>query len=59
MTSISFRSPVAKPLYRLGGATFPGGPRVRTLNDPATFEITQDAAQHVASTDPQIGRAHV
>ena len=56
MTSISFGKPVGKPLYRLGGATVPGGPRVRTLNDPATFEITQDAAQHVASTDPRASK---
>ena len=49
MTTITLGKPVSKPLYRLGGATVPGGPRVRTLNDPATFEITQNAAQHVAS----------
>jgi hypothetical protein len=49
MAVVTFRTPVAKPIYRLGGAEVPGGPRIRILNDPATFEITQDAAGHVAS----------
>ena len=46
--------PVAKPLYGFGGVEVISGKiasplRKRTLNDPATFEITQTAAQHVAS----------
>ena len=54
MITISFGQPVAKLLYGFGGVEVIGGKiasplRKRTLNDPATFEITQTAAQHVAS----------
>lgn len=48
--AIEYRPPVRKPIYRLGGAAYPGGPRVRALNDTGTFEVTNDAAGHMAAT---------
>ena len=52
--ALTFAKPVAKPLYGFNGVEVIGGKiasplRKRTLNDPATFEITQTAAQHIAS----------
>ena len=52
MTTLRFAKPISKPLYGFGGVEvgkIASTLRKRTLNDPATFEITQTAAQHVAS----------